>query len=203
MRRNAKRTLRQNLKPRSALRKPWVYCVAAVLGILVLVGLYQIPAIHERAYFHLASIRAKIYYFFKPPSAEVFELSQQGTLDASVFATLTAMAPTATLTPLPTETPTAEPTAEFTLTPSITPTETLVPTPLLPLPSSAMIEGIEPEYQGFNNCGPTNLAMALRFWGWEGTQKTTEEVLKPFIKDRNVMPYEMLATCRSTPNSTA
>jgi tetratricopeptide (TPR) repeat protein len=34
--------------------------------------------------------------------------------------------------------------------------------------------------------------MALRFWGWEGTQKTTEEVLKPFIKDRNVMPYEML-----------
>jgi len=55
-----------------------------------------------------------------------------------------------------------------------------------------MIEGIEPEIQGFNNCGPTNLAMALRFWGWKGDQKTTEAVLKPFIKDRNVMPYEML-----------
>ena len=34
--------------------------------------------------------------------------------------------------------------------------------------------------------------MALRFWGWKGDQKTTEAVLKPFIKDRNVMPYEML-----------
>ena len=60
MRRNAKGLFGKS--SRVALRKPWVYCVAAVLGILVLVGLYQIPVIHERAYFHLASIQAKIYF---------------------------------------------------------------------------------------------------------------------------------------------
>ena len=190
MRKNAKHTFRRRLTPRPAWRKPWFFPVLIVVGFLVLAGLYQIPAIHDRAYFYLASARARIYYFFKPPAAEVFEPTQQGTLDASVFATLTSMAPT--VTPQSTHTPTIEPTAEFTSTPTITPTKTLVPTPLPPLPPSAMIEGIEPEYQGFNNCGPTNLAMALRFWGWEGTQQTTEEVLKPFIKDRNVMPYEML-----------
>jgi len=192
MRKNAKHTFRRRLSPRSIWRRPWFYVAIVAIGFLALVGLYQIPAIHDRAYFYLSSARARIYYFFKPPSAEVFEPTQQGTLDASVFATLTAMAPTATLTPLPTHTPTIEPTAENTPTPTITPTATLTPTPLPPLPPSAMIEGIEPEYQGFNNCGPTNLAMALSFWGWKGTQKTTEEVLKPFIKDRNVMPYEML-----------
>jgi hypothetical protein len=163
MRKNAKQTLRQRLKPRSAWRKPWIIPTLIVVGFLLLAGLYQIPAIHDRAYFYLASARARIYYFLKPPAAEVFEPTQQGTLDASVFATLTAMAPTATVTPMPTYTPTIEPAAEFTFTPTITPTATLVPTPLPPLPSSAMIEGIEPEYQGFNNCGPTN-----RNEGWMG-----------------------------------
>jgi len=100
----------------------------------VLVALYQIPSIHDRAYFHLATARAKIYYFLKPPAAEVFQPTQQGTLDASVFATLTAMAPTATITPQPTYTPTFEPTAENTSTPTITLTATLTPTPLPPLP---------------------------------------------------------------------
>lgn len=192
MRKNAKQTFRRRLTPRSAWRKPWIYLALLLVGFLVLVALYQIPSIHDRAYFHLATARAKIYYFFKPPAAEVFQPTQQGTLDASVFATLTAMAPTATITPQPTYTPTFEPTAQNTSTSTITPTVTLTPTPLPPLPPSALIEGIEPEIQGFNNCGPTNLAMALRFWGWKGNQKTTEAVLKPFIKDRNVMPYEML-----------
>ena len=192
MRKNAKHTFRSRLTPCPAWRKPWIFPVLILVGFLVLAGLYQIPAIHDRAYYYLASARARIYYFFKPPAAEAFEPTQQGTLDASVFATLTAMAPTATLTPLPTNTPTIAPTAEFTSTPTITPTATLTPTPLPPLPPSAVIEGIEPEIQGFNNCGPTNLAMALSFWGWEGTQKTTEEELKPFSRDRNVMPYEML-----------
>jgi hypothetical protein len=181
MRKNAKQSFRRRLAPRSIWHKPWIYLALIGVGFLVLVGLYQIPSIHDRAYYYLASARAKVYYFFKPPAAEVFEPTQQGTLDASVFATLTAMAPTPTVTPQPTHTLTPEPTTEFTSTPTITPTPTLVPTPLPPLPPSAMIEGIEPELQGFNNCGPTNLAMALRFWGWEGDQKTTEAVLKPFI----------------------
>ena len=102
MRKNAKQTFRRRLTPRSAWRKPWIYLALILVGFLVLVALYQIPSIHDRAYFHLATARAKIYYFFKPPAAEVFQPTQQGTLDASVFATLTAMAPTSTVTPQPT-----------------------------------------------------------------------------------------------------
>ncbi len=68
------------------------------------------------------------------------------------------------------------------------PTETLTPTPL---PAQAMLEGIRHEYQTWNNCGPANLAMALSFWGWQGTQRDTAPFLKPNQRDKNVMPYEM------------
>ena len=51
-----------------------------------------------------------------------------------------------------------------------------------------------------NNCGPTNLAMALSYWGWKGDQMTTAAYLRPGFKpdspdnkdDKNVMPYEMV-----------
>jgi hypothetical protein len=33
--------------------------------------------------------------------------------------------------------------------------------------------------------------MALSYWGWEGDRMDTGEVLKPYNKDKNVMPYEM------------
>lgn len=192
MKKNIKENFRRRLAWQPFWRKPWFYIVLVGVGVLALLGLYQIPAIHDRMYFYVASARARIYYFFKPPAAEVFEPSQQGTVDYSVFATLTAMAPASTATLQPTHTPAAEVTPETFTTPAHTPTPTVEPTPFPPLPASYQIEGIEPEHQGFNNCGPTNLAMALRFWGWKGDQKTTEAVLKPFIKDRNVMPYEML-----------
>jgi tetratricopeptide (TPR) repeat protein len=42
-----------------------------------------------------------------------------------------------------------------------------------------------------NNCGPANLAMALSYWKWQGTQVDTAAYLKPNQDDKNVMPYEM------------
>ncbi|OGO17526.1 MAG: hypothetical protein A2Z14_00970 [Chloroflexi bacterium RBG_16_48_8] len=60
-----------------------------------------------------------------------------------------------------------------------------------PIPSSILLTGIRHDYQKWNNCGPTNLAMALSFWGWEGNQYDTAPLLKPHARDRNVMPYEM------------
>ncbi len=58
-----------------------------------------------------------------------------------------------------------------------------------------LLSGIVHEYQQFNNCGPTNLAMALSFWGWQGDQRDTRRYLRPNLEvdDKNVMPSEMVA----------
>jgi tetratricopeptide (TPR) repeat protein len=47
------------------------------------------------------------------------------------------------------------------------------------------------EKQSMNNCGPATLAMALRFYGWEGDQEDISEVVKPIPEDRNVNPEEL------------
>ncbi len=182
--------LRKQLAPRSIWRKPWVYLVGLAILALMAVLIYQIPSVNNRAYFHLARIKARVHYFLNPPNKQVFVPSDQNVLSNEAIATLTAMAPTPTATLMPTETSVPVAIIEDTPTPTIVPTNTPVPTPL---PKKVLLEGIEPEAQGFNNCGPANLSMALGFWGWEGDQTVTAEVLKPFKQDRNVMPYEMLA----------
>ncbi|PWH17666.1 MAG: hypothetical protein DDG59_07765 [Anaerolineae bacterium] len=45
----------------------------------------------------------------------------------------------------------------------------------------------------WNYCAPANLAMALSYWGWSGDRLDTGKWLKPYSKDKNVMPYEMAA----------
>lgn len=88
-------------------------------------------------------------------------------------------------------------TPTVTLTPSITPippTATPIPpTPTpLPPPASYSLNGIDFHQQGWNNCGPANLAMGLSFYGWNGTQDDTASVLKPNREDRNVSPQQMV-----------
>ncbi len=178
-----KKALRKKLSKTTIWRKPWVYLVILVGVILLLVGLYQIPAVNAKAYYYVSSAWADVFYFFKPPAQVVFNPVQQGTLEVKVAQTLTAMAPT------PTQTPTPLPITEHTATPTLTPAPTMTPTPI---PSQVKIEGVVWEKQGFNNCGPANLAMALSFWGHKVTQQDTEAVIKPRKEDRNVMPYEML-----------
>jgi hypothetical protein len=87
-----------------------------------------------------------------------------------------AVVPTATDTPLPPDVP--------------TPTVTASPTPP---PLSALIENVPyvDQHYGFNNCAPANLTMALHFWGWPGTREEVSAYVKPFPKDKNVMPYEL------------
>lgn len=189
MKRNINTTrLRRQLAPRPLWQRPWLWIVGFVVLVLLAVLVYQIPSVNNRAYFHLARIKARIHYFFNPPDKQVFKPSDQNVLSDEAIANLTAMAPTAT--PMPAETSVPLALIEDTPTPTIVPTNTPVPTPL---PKKVLLEGIEPEKQGFNNCGPSNLSMALGFWGWEGDQYVTEKVLKPFRQDRNVMPYEMLS----------
>lgn len=75
-----------------------------------------------------------------------------------------------------------------TVTPSPVPTETAVP-----IPAAARLEGINHQFQTWNNCGPATLAMTLSYFDLFVTQNDTAAVLKPNPEDRNVSPYEMAA----------
>lgn len=175
----SKKHFKNTLGKRSPWRKPWPY-----LAIIVILGLFgfvamQIPAVEIR----VLNLYSSIYYRFNPPTENVFGPSQQGTLDASVLATLTIMAPTQTPVPEQTPIPEGDPAQ---------PTATLEPSPtLVPVPAAFELDGMGLEYQSFNNCGPANLSMNLNFWGWPTTQAVTRSGLRTHADDRNVMLSEM------------
>ena len=149
------------------------------------VGVYFIPPVHDRLSWRLATLRAKIFYFFNPPEDVSFSPEQQAEMEDVVGKTKTAMVPTSTATIPPTITPTNY------ISP--TPTQTATPTPSpTPIPDKVRLEGVVHEFQKFNNCGPANISMALSYWGWEGDQFVSADYLKPVQEDRNVMPYEMV-----------
>ncbi len=175
----SKKYLKKTLGKRSPWRKPWPY-----LAILVALGLLgfavmQIPAVNTR----VQNLYSDIYYRLNPPSENVFDPSQQGTLDASVLASLTAMAPTQMPAPEETPTPEGDP-AQPTGTPEPAPT-------FAPVPAAFVLDGMGLEYQSMNNCGPANLSMDLTFWGWPTTQDVTKAGLRTHKEDRNVMLSEM------------
>ncbi|MGC9358304.1 MAG: hypothetical protein ACP5GX_10560, partial [Anaerolineae bacterium] len=98
-----------------------------------------------------------------------------------------SLLPTTTPTsPPPTNTPTALPTTMASSTPVPTETPTPIPTPTPTLPASCLIEGGRMERQGWNNCGPTTLAMQLSFWQRLETQQDIAPILKPDPEDKNV-----------------
>lgn len=115
-----------------------------------------------------------------PTPSNTPTLNSGATLDAilqsqtQVAFDLTAVAPTSTPTTPPSATP----------IPS-------TPTPLPP-PQSFSLEGITFYKQGWNNCGPANLAMGLSYFNWEGTQTDTASYLKPDREDKNVTPQQMV-----------
>lgn len=88
--------------------------------------------------------------------------------------------------------------------PTSTPAATVVPpptrTPLQsPTPDQPMrfvLEDLRHEYQGWNNCGPATLAMALSYWGREEDQYDAAALLKPDPEDKNVSCGEMEAYAR-------
>lgn len=162
----------------------WAVLGAAALCLLLM----ALPPIQERVWWRLDQLRVRIFYAINPPEESVF--TPQGTSVASVVeATLTAMAlqvsPTAAGTLAPTSTP---------LPPDVpTPTATASPSPLPTLPPSASIKDVPyvDQHYGFNNCAPATLTMALKFWGWQGDREGAASYLKPYAKDKNVMPYEL------------
>ena len=154
-------------------------------------GLYNLPPVHDRAAWRIESLRTRLRYALNPPQQVIFVPQEQEQIAEIVNATMQALLPKATETPQPS--PTATPTQPGpTATPLPTPTPTLTPTPL---PEKVVLTGIRHEYQQMNNCGPTTLAMALSFWGWQGDQRDTRAYLRPNfvnIDDKNVNPFEMV-----------
>ncbi len=161
------------------------FIIAGILLACLLAGAVSmsIPGIRERVMFKYDELRVRLVYAISPPQDAVFVPNPQ--VDAIVQATMISLFTTQTaaaVTPTP-QNPTA--------TVAISPTPTLTPTPL---PAEVAIPGVRYQTQHglWNYCAPSALAMALSYWGWEGDRTEVGEVVKPFDKDKNVMPYEMV-----------
>ncbi len=78
-------------------------------------------------------------------------------------------------------------------TPNLAPTWTpLVAPTAVPLPPSARLTNIRYEEQGWNNCGPTTMSMALSYFGWDKNQYDAARWMKPHTEDKNVSPWQMV-----------
>jgi hypothetical protein len=163
--------------------KPWQKIILVVFILLILGGLLMLlPPVQERVLARAEQLRLRIFYELNPPEQAVFKPDVQvaaivkETLTQMVAQTQVVLSPTATSTPVAPDAPTQAPT----------------PT-LAPLPPAATIDNVPyvDQHYGYNNCAPANLTMALKFWGWGGTREDVSAYVKPFPKDKNVMPYEL------------
>ncbi len=96
--------------------------------------------------------------------------------------------PQASSTPAP---PTMTPIPTSTSTPSAT------PFPLTPTAQQVALQGVQHQAQGWNNCGPTTMAMSLSYFGLTLHQREPASFLKPNGDDKNVSPEQMAAYAES------
>lgn len=160
-----------------------VFLFLIILSLVLCASVYQLPPIKDRLAWRVDELRAQAKYAFSPPEQVVFVPGQQ----ADLFTP--APLPSATLAPTPINpTKSAVGASEPTPTLALTSTPTVTPSPL---PEKVQLLGVKHEYQGWNNCGPATLAMALSYWKWQGDQYEIASFTKPNDRDKNVMPYEM------------
>jgi hypothetical protein len=77
--------------------------------------------------------------------------------------------------------------------PTQTPQVTTAPTQAAyNLPVSHYNGGFRYFRQTWNNCGPANIAQALSYYGWQGSQEEAASFLKPDREDKNVSPSELV-----------
>jgi hypothetical protein len=177
--------------------RPVLLTLLSFLLLCLAIGLiYQLPPVHDRLAWRVANLQMQIRRAFNPPEEKVFVPGGQestGAIQTIAQVTLTVLLPSSTAgethTTTPNSTPNLSTTASTTPLPSETPTLTSTP-----IPTSVLLPGVVHEFQQFNNCGPSNLSMALSYWGWQGDQRDTRAFLRPNLKvdDKNVMPDEMV-----------
>jgi hypothetical protein len=146
-----------------------------LLMVLIIIGLALVgfsyalilqPAVQTWIGNHLMQFYSQIQIWLHPPQKVSFSTSGSGTISPQL--------------PIATEPPQLQ---------STSPTQATTP-----IPAAFMISGGKYFSQHFhmNYCGPANLAMLLSYLNWSGTADDIARVLKPYPKDKNVMPYEML-----------
>ncbi len=164
----------------------WLLLIPMGIGLAALV--YRLPFVYDRLSWRVEELKTRLLYAINPPDQAVF-IPEGGTPLS-----------TPQITPQP-DTP--DPTPEGF---SPTPSEDLPAATATPLPDFVMLDGVVyvDQHERWNYCGPANLAMALKFWGWQGDRDDIAEVVKPGIPDpdlnfiqrgrldKNVMPSEMI-----------
>lgn len=158
-----------------------VYLCVALL--ILAVGIYYLPPVHERLAWRMEDLLLRIQYQLNPPAQEVF-VPQESGLEAPQASATPGVLPSATATLPPTQQVVLSPTPE----PSPAPTQEVTP-----IPAQVTLKGVvyEDQHGRYNYCAPANLSMALSYWGWKGNRDVVGPYLKPDDKDKNVMPYEM------------
>ncbi|MDY6877990.1 MAG: C39 family peptidase [Chloroflexota bacterium] len=158
--------------------------VIPLIAALVLLGasLLACPAL-------IRALPGRYAYYLPEPLQELRHNPHPDTLPTPLA---TILPPMPTLTPQPTTQLTIQPTAQPTPAPPPSPTAMPTPTPPISIP----LTGLRHEHQGWNNCGPTTLAMALSYWERGETQYDVAPVLKPDPEDKNVSLWEMEAYTR-------
>ncbi len=168
--------------PRRPQRRRWGLAL-----LFLLLPLLLLPPVRTRLRYYARLAQAQWHYWRHPPEAQVFQ--PRG--PTPTVATAKPATPGMTATPWPSITPrpgTPPPRATPTQ-PRGTPTPTA--TPFIPPPRAIGPEPVH-EPQGWNNCGPATLSMALRSLGWQGDQYALAPYLKPNPDDKNVFPWEMV-----------
>lgn len=98
------------------------------------------------------------------------------------------------LTPVPTSPAADEPPPTATASPT-PPPPTATP---FPIETAVRLNGIQHQYQAWNNCGPATIAMGLSYFQINLLQHESAAWLKPNPEDRNVSPSEMVAYVQET-----
>lgn len=161
-----------------------IFIGIGIFTLLFVVLIAIIPSSRESIAWRVDQTLIRLRSLVSPPQDVSFNPKPTGSFNLD--ATLTALAPIPTLEGSPTPEQTQIPIATSTQTPA-------------PLPESASIKGGKyfSQHNYFNYCAPANLAMAMSYWGWDGDIQDVGAGLKPYPKDKNVMPYEMEDYARS------
>ena len=162
-----------------------LFLLAIPLACLLTIGIYFLPPVHSRLAWRLDELLLRIRYTLNPPGEAVFIPQQAGTQLVEIVLPATPSPTTLPPSPTPAAQQTDAPPTPFpTVVPTVTPT---------PLPERVQLQGViyEDQHGRLNYCAPANLSMALSYWDWQGNRDVVGPVLKPDMRDKNVMPAEM------------
>ncbi|MFN8484846.1 MAG: tetratricopeptide repeat protein [Anaerolineae bacterium] len=186
--------------PRSTLARALIIVLVAVVIVAALgAWLYTTTPLGERAQNVQRRLAARFLPHEAPavafvPTPVISAAEKEAALSLLATATVapTAPPPTATTSPAVSQAAVSQPAA-----PAASPTAPRPPaTPTLavalaPIVAKMDLGAMRHEYQGWNNCGPTTIAMDLNFFGKPTTQKDAAAALKPDPNDKNVGPDEL------------